>query len=394
MILRDLAAALGGVTVVLAGASVIGTVVVPRPYRSMLTRFVDWLVDHIFLAVAWLIRGHRRRDSALAAEAAAVLVLQLVSWLLAFLVGFALLLLPLAPGGFGHALAESGSDMSTIGFLSPESAGAKIVAMLAAFSALATLALQIGYLPALYAAFNRRETAVALLDARAGVPTWGPELLARTHYGLGTGVSTVDTLPDLYAEWERWAADVAESHTTYLPLIYFRSPRLLSSWLIALLGVLDSAALYLSLSPSAAPEIAARLCLRGGFTCLTRIALAIGLDLPQEADPATGISLGYDDFLAAVERMRAVDFPIERSPEEAWPDFVGWRVNYEKAAYGIAGAIFAPPALWSGPRRVPSVPISPVRPLDRRADKAAILRPSRPGRRRGRAGRRGERSGS
>ena len=75
------------------------------------------------------------------------------------------------------------------------------------------------------AAFNRRETEVALLSARAGVPSWGPELLARTHYALGSGVSTIDTLPDLYAQWERWAADVAESHTTYLPLVRFRSPQ-------------------------------------------------------------------------------------------------------------------------------------------------------------------------
>src|SRR3954451_2552936 len=95
------------------------------------------------------------------------------------------------------------------------------------------LALQIGYLPALYSAYNRRENSVALLNARAGVPTWGPELLARTHYGLGTGTSTVGTLPDLYAEWERWAADVTESHRTYLPLIYFRSHRALSSWVTA-----------------------------------------------------------------------------------------------------------------------------------------------------------------
>src|SRR4051812_35609441 len=44
----------------------------------------------------------------------------------------------------------------------------------------------------------------------------GPGTAARAHYGLGSGVSCVDTLPDLYAEWERWAADVTESHRNYL----------------------------------------------------------------------------------------------------------------------------------------------------------------------------------
>lgn len=81
-------------------------------------------------------------------------------------------------------------------------------------------------------------------------------MLARTHDALGTGVSTLDTLPDLYARWERWAADVTESHTAYLPLAWFRSPRPLSSWVTALLAVLDSAALFLALSPSSAPAIA------------------------------------------------------------------------------------------------------------------------------------------
>jgi hypothetical protein len=53
---------------------------------------------------------------------------------------------------------------------------------------------------------------------------------------------------------------------------------------------------------------------------------------------------------------------MERKAEEAWPEFVGWRVNYEQAAYAIAEAIDAVPALWSGPRRWPFTPIPPIRP--------------------------------
>ena len=70
----------------------------------------------------------------------------------------------------------------------------------------------------------------------------------------------------------------------------------------------------------------------------------MGFDIPAEPDPAAGISLTYAEFLDAVDRMREVDFPIERDPEQAWPDFVGWRVNYEQAAYAIAAAISAVPA--------------------------------------------------
>jgi hypothetical protein len=60
--------------------------------------------------------------------------------------------------------------------------------------------------------------------------------------------------------------------------------------------------------------------------------------------------------------MREVDFPIEREPADAWPDFVGWRINYEQAAYTLAAAVDAVPALWSGPRRHGGPTIAPIRP--------------------------------
>ena len=70
----------------------------------------------------------------------------------------------------------------------------------------------------------------------------------------------------------------------------------------------------------------------------------------------------YGEFLDAVARMRQVGFPIERTPEEAWPEFVGWRVNYERAAYAVAAAVDSVPALWSGPRCHTEAPIAPIRP--------------------------------
>jgi hypothetical protein len=126
--------------------------------------------------------------------------------------------------------------------------------------------------------------------------------------------------------------------------------------------VLDSAALYLALSPQSAPEIQARLCLRSGFVCLREIAQAMGFDVPDEDAPDAVITLTYQEFLDAVARLRELDFPIERDPADAWPDFVGWRANYEQAAYAVARAIDAVPAMWSGPRRQPTPPIAPLRP--------------------------------
>src|SRR6202035_150099 len=226
------------------------------------------------------------------------------AWLIVAYVGFALLLWPWAARGVVSAFVDAGSSLFTRAFALPAGVVPAVTLFRAAATGLVILTLQIAYLPTLYAAFNRRETEVALLNARGGVPSWGPELLARTHYALGTGTSTLDTMPGLYAQWERWASDVAESHTTYLQLVRFRSPQPLSSWVTSLLSVLDSAALFLALCPESAPEIPARSCLRSGFVCFNRVARAMGFDIPQEPDPAAGISLSYDEFLEAVDRMR------------------------------------------------------------------------------------------
>ena len=359
---RAVAAVAGGAFVLTVWISAVGTLITPRQISNWLTRLVDKTVNKAFTMVVSHIADYRQRDRVLAAEAPAILIGQLVAWLGMSFIGFTLLLWPFVTGGATRAFTVAGSSMFTLGFSEPAGAAPAVIVFAAAATGLVIVTLQIAYLPTLYAAFNRRETEVALLNARAGVPSWGPELLARTHYALGSGVSTIDTLPDLYAQWERWAADVAESHTTYLPLVRFRSPRPLSSWVTALLAVLDSAALFLVLSPKSAPVVPARLCLRSGFLCFNQIARAMGIEVPDERNPGDTISLTYEEFLDAIERMRELNFPIERDPAEAWPEFVGWRVNYERSAYGVAAAVDAVPAMWSGPRHQRTDAIRPIRP--------------------------------
>src|SRR5579875_2888380 len=359
---RAAAAVLGGLLVLGTCRSLVGTLIVPRSVSGWVTRWVDRSVVGAYVLAGKACADYRGRDRLLATQAAAILLGQLAAWLGIVFVGYTLLFWPFAARGLGSAFTDAGSAMFTLGFSTPNGAGPAVFVFLAAVTGLVVVALQVGYLPTLYAAFNRRETEVALLNARSGVPSWGPELLARTHYALGTGVSTLDTLPDLYERWERWAADVAESHTTYLPLVRFRSPGGLSSWVTSLLAVLDSAALILTLAPDRAPDVPARLCLRGGFQCFRRIARAMGLEVPEEADPSAGITLTYEEFLDAVHRLREVGFPISRDPADAWPEFVGWRVNYERTAYWIAEAVDAAPALWSGSRHYPVSPIPPRRP--------------------------------
>jgi hypothetical protein len=207
------------------------------------------------------------------------------------------------------------------------------------------VALQIAYLPSLYASFSRREALVTMLQSRAGSPAWGPELLAR-HQLVGIN----DALPQLYADWEQWAAEVTESHTTYPVLLLFRSPEPWLNWIIGLLAVLDAGAMQLALSPSTAPS-QTRLCIRMGFTLFNRLAASLGYPVDDDPNPDSPIQLTYEEFASAVEKLALVGFPMERSAEEAWPQFRGWRINYEASAYRLADAFTAPLAPWSGTRR-------------------------------------------
>jgi hypothetical protein len=219
----------------------------------------------------------------------------------------------------------------------------------------------VGYLPTLYAAFNRRETEVSLLGSRSGVPAWGPEILARTRWGIEAD-DVRPLLEGLFTSWERWAAEVAESHTTYFTLARLRSPRPLSHWLTSLIAVMDAAALHLALAPSREPKLQARLALRMGFVALGQITRTMLRSVPDEPDPDAPISVSYDDFRSATTMLRELGYPIERSDEEAWPHFRGWRANYDAAALLLAKRLEAPPALWTGTRRWPSTPIPPHRP--------------------------------
>src|SRR5580658_6697439 len=376
MAIRVVAAVIGAAIVLATGWSVVGTVVVPRRIRSRITRMVFEANRAVFHFVADMTRSYERRDRVLAVQAPVQLILQIVGWLALYELGFGLLIWPFdGNAGLAGAMEQAGSALCTLGYLSPRASGVAALDALAALAGLGTVALQIGYLPTLYAAFNRREALITMLASRSGVPSWGPELLARTHYGLGSGVSAVAELPALFEAWEQWSADVSETHTTYLPLVWFRSPRPLSSWVIAQLAVLDATALYLALLPDGSGLLQARLCLRGGFTCLGSIARALRIPIPENADPNDGISLSYDDFVGAVDRLRTVDFPLERPIQEAWLDFLGWRVNYEAAAHALAWAVDAPPALWSGPRRHEVEMIAPLRPPTLRAGKPPLNPP-------------------
>jgi hypothetical protein len=361
--LRLLAIAAGVFVVVYDGWDLTRALVVPRPHTTGLVSKTTRVLRRAMHRVALRHRTYEARDRALAAAEPLLMVFRLGLWIAVGYVGFALVL-----WGIGHrplvlALVDSGSSMTTLGFASEPGTASAVVSFLAAGFGLVVVALQIAYLPALYDAFNRREVLVTMLESRAGTPAWGPELLAR-HYLI----EREGNLASLYAEWERWSADVAESHTTYPILLHLRSPHATNSWIVGLVSVLDSAALYQSLCPSAAPA-EARMCIRMGFTCLRDIARVIRIPYDPDPLPDAAIALSYGEFGDAVDRLRRAGVPLERTAEEAWPDFRGWRVNYAGIAYALADRLHAPAAPWTGPRRgAREEVVAPTRPAHRRPD--------------------------
>jgi hypothetical protein len=364
--------AVGLALVILTTASVLFTIVLPREPRGAqrLSSVILRTVRLFFIGLSRLARTYEGKDRILAPTAPVALVAQLFVWAGLFVLGYGLIL-DASIHLFGPSMGQAAESVFTVGQIDTFGYRRIGVDLAAGATWVVIVALQIAYLPALYATYNRRESLVAMLESRAGLPAWGPEILARHQL-----VGIIDTLPAHYASWEQWSADLAESHTTYPVMLLFRSPEPWYSWLVGLIAVLDGAAMHLALSPTTASS-QARLCLRMGFTAINRIAKTARFRADPDPDPEGPIDLTYEEFDQAVAMLRDIGFPMERTAEEAWPEFRGWRVNYEPAAYYLASRYTAPPAPWSGQRRhLRAGVVQPRRPPQRRPGKLAQHRPT------------------
>ncbi len=194
-----------------------------------------------------------RREKYMAVFGPLSLIALLGVWAMGLILGFALLNLSLEipvrhPGGDGATtlltyLYLSGTTFFTLGLgdVIPLSTLGKILTVTEAGMGFGFLALVIGYLPVLYNHFSRREISISLLDARAGSPPSASQFLLR--------LARTDKLPDIdrfLREWERWSAELLESHISFPVLAYYRSQHDNQSWLAALTFILDTSALVLA----------------------------------------------------------------------------------------------------------------------------------------------------
>jgi hypothetical protein len=355
---------IGLVILTLTWTSVVFTLVLPRTLSGP-GRLPIWITRgtrHVFFALSRLAHTYEGKDAVLATIGPVAVLAQLVAWLVLFGIAFVVMLVPYTHD-LSEAVNEVGAAMFTLGLARSARFTNDTIAIFAAASGFVVIALQIAYLPALYSAFNRRESLIAMLVSRAGEPSWGPEILIRHQL-----VGIVDALPDFYDQWEQWAADFSESHSTYPVLLLFRSPDPWSSWVIALLSVLDAAAMHLALNPSRAPS-QARLSLRMGYTALRHVSDGLGWRYEHDPMPDDPVQLTKEEFAVAVALLQDVGFEMERDVDTAWVHFRGWRVNYEDLAYRWADRVLAPPAPWSGTRTgLVRLNVEPARPAHRSPD--------------------------
>jgi voltage-gated potassium channel Kch len=244
--------AVGVVLVVVILWDTFETIVLPRRVtrRLRLTRMFYLGTWAPVAGLARRVPAGKKRDRYLAFYGPLSLILLLLVWAVGLLLAFALvqwgegsrLHTPSGEAGFGTYVYMSGVIFFTLGFgdVVPLDPSGRVLAVVEAGTGFGFLAAVIGYLPVLYQSFSRREVSISMLDARAGTPPTAAELLRR-HAEAGS----LDSLGAVLQDWERWAADLMESHLSYPVLCYYRSQHDNQSWLASLVCVLDTCALVL-----------------------------------------------------------------------------------------------------------------------------------------------------
>jgi len=229
------------------------TIILPRRAagRLRLTRIFYILTWIPWRFVALRIRHPRKRETALSFYGPLSLIFLLVVWASGMIFGFALIYSALGNPfndashhlGFLSGLYVSGTSFFTLGLgdVIPRGEPARALITIEGGTGFGFLAIVMGYFPVLYGAFSRREVSISLLDARAGSPPTAAELMRRHSFD-----GAENALASLLSEWERWSAELLESHISYTLLCYFRSQHTNQSWISALTAILDTSALLIA----------------------------------------------------------------------------------------------------------------------------------------------------
>ena len=351
LILHILVFILGLFLVGTALYSEIESFVLPRSARDQLTRTVFQLICRLFhLRLRWT-SSYAQRDQIMAFYAPFGLLALPPTWLGLVGLGYTAMFWAIGPFGWNWpswyaAFRLSGSSLFTLGFSAPAGLFHSMLAFSEAAIGLVLVALFIAYLPSMYAAFSRRETAVSLLEVRAGSPPSALEMLLRFNRLHG-----LQRLTEQWQAWEVWFADIEESHTSLPALVFFRSPQAEHSWVTSAGTILDAAALTLA-AVDMPEDPQAALCIRAGYLALRRIADYFNIRYNPNPAPTDPISIRREEFDAVMHTLADKNVPLKPDLDRAWLAYSGWRVNYDRVLLALAELVMAPEAPWSSDRKL------------------------------------------
>jgi hypothetical protein len=101
------------------------------------------------------------------------------AWYVLIIIGYMGMYWATGTTQWSQAFIVSGSSLLTLGFSTPENSIQYALVFSQATLGLILVALLIAYLPTIYAAFSQRESAVTLLEVRAGAPPSAIEMIVR-----------------------------------------------------------------------------------------------------------------------------------------------------------------------------------------------------------------------
>jgi hypothetical protein len=248
-----LVAVIGIVLIVAVLADAFKSIILPRRLtgRFRPSRLFYRTIWPTWKAIARSLPTGKRREQFLSVFGPLSILILFSFWAAGLIMGFSFLDVAAAWAKPASGSAQdfltnlylSGTTFFTLGMgdVTPHTGMGRLLAVLESGMGFGFLAGIIGYLPVIYQAFSRREANIVLLDARAGSPPTAAELLRRHAGSQGP-----EALRELLHDWEKWAADLLESHISYPAVSYFRSQHDNQSWLAALTCILDACALIIS----------------------------------------------------------------------------------------------------------------------------------------------------
>lgn len=246
-------AVLSGLALVLATLlDAFEVVLLPRPvrHRVRMNRYFFMGTWAMWSRSALRLPPGRRREDFIGIYGPLSMVMLFTLWAVCLIVGFGLLQWTMqavvadgAAQSLGREMIMSGDAFFTLGYgdIVPRNAVARLMVILESGTGFGFIALTVGYLPVLYQHFARRDVQLIEFAARAGCPPTASALL-RWHAAKGDPVQFDQWLRD----WEHWAGDLVESHSTYPMLAFYRSQHDGYSWLASLAVVLDACSLIVA----------------------------------------------------------------------------------------------------------------------------------------------------